>query len=476
MIRPGFCRSGHICFRKQQVFPRNRYRRRPYHRKMKNPVLPDVSDHKKIKGMHIASGCKTGGDMKLFRKVTGIALAAAMILSLAACGEQAASTSASSTKAASTKTESTKAESTKAESTKAESTKAESTKAESTTAASSTKAESTAAASSSTSEPAGTGDIYSGDKLRLQYVCISFGNVWMQQIRDALQELASQYNVEILTSDADWNIETQLSQIDTAITDKINGAWLFICDEASATACVDKFDEAGIPVIGETLKLQDADGNWVAPCVELDAFGVGETAGQWVVDNYKDYLPLDDDWSKVGVFVMTEFTRQSDVNRGNGFVGPLKEQLPIPEENYIFGDASTGSSDDDTQNSYDVSNATLSAHPEIDYWVCFGTVDAYALGTCRAIEAQGMEDVCMLSSCGGEYAVVEWANGEAPVWVSICYYEAMDFAKVMMDGMLEILRGGKDATEIFAEYKDPGQKYGAVGIKGNMRLREEFLP
>lgn len=414
--------------------------------------------------------------MKLLKKVTGIALAVAMAATLAACGESSSTSSASTAAASSTKTESTTA----ASSTKEESTtSASSTKAESTTAASSTSTESTTAASSSSStETAATGDIYSGDRLRLQYITMSFGVVWMQNIRDALQELADKYNVELLTSDADYNIETQLSQIDTAITDGIDGAWLFICQEASAPAAVEKFNEAGIPVIGETLRLMDGDGHRLAPCVQLDGYGVGANAGHWFGENIESYAPdIAADWSKVGVFVMTSFAQENDVWRKDGFVEALAEEFPdIPEENYIYGDAKSGSSDDDSANSYDISNATLSAHPEFDYWICFGTVDNYALGMCRAIEAQGMEDICFLSSCGGEYATVEWANGEAPCWISTCYYVAMDFAEQMMDGMLQILRGGVPATEVYAEYKEPDQDYAAIGIVGNMRLREEFLP
>ena len=295
------------------------------------------------------------------------------------------------------------------------------------------------------------------------------------QIEEALKELGETYNFELLTSDANYDINTQLSQIDTAITQGIDGAFLFIVDEGSATAAVDKFNAAGIPVIGETLKLQDGNGNNVAPYVELDAEAVGGECGTWIAENWEDCGIEISDWSKVGVISNTQTTRQSDLARSTGFENALKEGLPeIPEENYLIADNAAEANNNDAENSYNQVSAVLAAHPEIETWFVIGTVDNYAMGACRAIEAAGLEDQTILVSCGGEYAVREWAEGTGACWRAACYYEAMDFAVEMVDGMLEIVRDGVPATDIYADSREEGQEYAAVGITGNMITPDNY--
>ena len=114
---------------------------------------------------------------------------------------------------------------------------------------------SSAASASSASSSSGKD---SGEKLTFEYFATSMTVEWIQQIEEALKTLGEENNFEVLSADANRDINTQLSQIDTAIEQKIDGAFLFIVDEGSAPAAVQKFDDAEIPVIGETLKLQDA--------------------------------------------------------------------------------------------------------------------------------------------------------------------------------------------------------------------------
>lgn len=96
----------------------------------------------------------------------------------------------------------------------------------------------------------------SEEKLVFEYFNTSMTVEWIQHIDEALRELGEENNFEVLNGDASRDINTQLSQVDTAINQGIDGAFLFVVDEGSATAVVDKFSNAGIPVIGETLKLK----------------------------------------------------------------------------------------------------------------------------------------------------------------------------------------------------------------------------
>lgn len=338
--------------------------------------------------------------------------------------------------------------------------------------ASSSSAASSAGADASSESSSSTGT----DKLKLEYFATSMTVEWIQQIEAALKTLGEENNFELLSADANRDINSQLSQIDTAIEQEIDGAFLFIVDEGSAPAAVQKFNDAGIPVIGETLKLQDGDGKNIAPYVELDAEGVGANCGDWVAANWESTGVDLSDLAKVGVIKNTNSKYRSDLARIDGFLAALEEGIPgIPESNIYMADcAAEATSNDNTEASYNQVSAILSAHPEIESWIIMGSVDSYAMGACRAVEAAGLEDKTILVSAGGEMAIKEWANDTGACWRATCYYDAMDFAEKMVEGMLAICRDGESATDIYADFKADGEEYAAVKIRGNMCTAEDY--
>jgi ABC-type sugar transport system substrate-binding protein len=307
-------------------------------------------------------------------------------------------------------------------------------------------------------------------KLVFEYFATSFAVEWIQQIGDLLKEEGKKYNFEVLTADANRSIETQLSQIDAAIVQKIDGAFIMVVDEGHAPAVVSKFNEGGIPVIGESMKLQDGNGNVIAPYVELFAEDVGAKCGKWVSDNWKSTGVDLSNMATVGVINNTNSRYRTDFNRVSGFMDALKTGFPnLRDSNVFVADcaAETGSRDN-TEASYKQVSAVLSAHPEITAWVVFGSGDMYAQGAVRAIEASGVENKTILVSSGGEQAVKEWANNAAPSWRAACYYSPQDWVDRLVAGMLEICREGKTGADIFPEFKKPGQNYSVIQISGNM--------
>ncbi|ADK82181.1 substrate-binding domain-containing protein [Sediminispirochaeta smaragdinae] len=312
--------------------------------------------------------------------------------------------------------------------------------------------------------------------LVFEYFATSFTVQWIQDIEASLKELGAQYNFEVRTADANRKIETQLSQVDVALLSGIDGAFLFVVDEGSAPAVVSKFNDAKVPVIGETLKLKDGSDKVIAPYVELDAEGVGDKCAQWIIDNWKT---TGVDLSKietVGVIKGTNSKYQSDINRANGFVAGLKKGFPgLKDSNIFMADcaAETGSQDM-AEASYKQTSAIIASHPEVSAWLVMGTVDHYGLGAARAIEAAGVEKKAILVSAGGELAVKEWANNASPCWWATCYYNAMDYAKYMVEGMLAMCREGKKAEDIFPQFKEAGQKYAVIKISGTMITRDTY--
>jgi L-arabinose transport system substrate-binding protein len=331
-------------------------------------------------------------------------------------------------------------------------------------------------ATETTTEEASASAAENTEPLTIEYFATSFAVQWMQDVQAALEELGKENNFTLLTADANRDINEQLSQIDTAINQGIDGAVLFVVDEGSATAAVEKFNEAGIPVIGETLKLKDGEGKNIAPYVELDALAVGGKCATWVVENYQSYGVDLSDLSKVGFIANTNSKYRSDLNRIQGFKDVFLAAFPdMPESNMFVADcAAEASLNDNTEASYNQVSAVLAANPGIEYWIIMGSVDSYAMGAVRAVETAGLEDKTILVSSGGELAVQEWANGSAKCWRATCYYSAMDFAEAIVDGLMKQIRDGVAATDLYPEFKTEGQDYAAVEISGVMCTPDDY--
>jgi|LSQX01.2.fsa_nt_gb L-arabinose transport system substrate-binding protein len=314
------------------------------------------------------------------------------------------------------------------------------------------------------------------EKLVFQYFATSMTVEWIQQIEEALKELGEENNFELLSADANRDIDQQLSQIDTAIQQDIDGAFVFIVDEGSAEAVVEKFNDAGIPIIGETLKLEDKDGNPIAPVVELNAEGVGAECGKWVSENHQEVNVDLSDQEKVGFIANTNSKYQSDLNRVTGFESTFFESFPdIPENQRFLADcASEATSTDNTEASYNQVLTILSTNPNIEKWVIFSSVDSYGMGAVRAVEAMELVENTIVVTPGGELAVKEWANDSGECWRAACYYNAMDFGEALVDGMLQIVREGKDPKDIYPEHKEEGDDYAFFKVVGNMVTPETY--
>jgi len=311
-------------------------------------------------------------------------------------------------------------------------------------------------------------------KLVFEYLTLSFQVEWAQQMEAALKEQAVIHNFELKSSDPSFNIETQLSQIDAAIVQKVDGAFLWVVDEAQAPAAVSKLNDAKIPVFGESFPLRDSSGNAIAPYVQLDDWAVGTTSGNWVVDNWRSTGVDLSNITTVGVIDNNSSQYSANVTRSNGFIDAMKKGFPNLEDIYRADIAAETATTDTTEAAYKQVSAVFAAHPEKTAWVVFGCTDNYAQGAVRAIEAAGLEKVTILVSAGGELAFKEWSNNAAPSWRAACYFHAKHYVKYMVEGMLDICRNGKKAEDLFPEYKEKGQNYAEIKVSGRMVTRDTY--
>lgn len=338
----------------------------------------------------------------------------------------------------------------------------------------STSSAASSSAASSTSSAAGTSKAGEDKEIVIALMMKSLASEWNQNIEASLEKLGEEHGFKVLTFDADGDSATQLDQLNDAINQGVDGIFMHIADEGIASAAAEIVAEAGIPMIGESLPLKDDAGNWLIPCVVLNAAGCGTVASDWVADNWESTGVDLSDPSKVGVIMVTNTLTENAVLRHEGAVEELKAKMPeIPEENYFIADISASSADY-IDGGYTETGAVLAAHPDLTSWVVIGVQDDYALGACRAIEEAGAAETAILVSMGGEQAIPEWKGGTTKPWYATVYYTAMDFTEPVVDGLLSVINGEATLEEVYSDNIADGQTYGTRTISGTAITYENY--
>lgn len=302
----------------------------------------------------------------------------------------------------------------------------------------------------------------------------SLSSEWNQNIEESLIELGDEFGYKVLTFDADADAATQLDQLNDAINQDVDAIFMHVADEGIAEAASELVKEAGIPMIGESLPLKDGDGNWLNPCVVLNAAGCGTVAADWVAENWESTGVDLSNPADVGVILITNSLTENAVLRHEGAMAEMKVKFPeIPEENYYIADISASSADY-IEGGYAETGAVLASAPNMKSWVVIGVQDDYAVGGCRAIEEAGIVDNTILVSLGGEQAIPEWDGGTTKPWYACVYYTAMDFTRPVVEGLMSVLNGESTLEEIYSDNIAEGQKYGTKTISGYAITYENY--
>ena len=396
------------------------------------------------------------------KKAIALILALVMVFALVACG---GSKPAEAPKAEEPKTEAPKAEEPKAEEPKAEEPKAEEPKAEEPAAKPQTYDELLAAAKAA------------GKEYKIGYLCKRMTVQWMQDMDAAFQKLSKEWGFKYELYDAQGDIETQMNQLDTMLDQGFDGIVTIIADQGMSQAVVDKALEKGVPIIGESLKLIDDDGKIVGTTVELSSKLCGELCANWIYENYANigFADIANDWSKVGFIGITNSTQPNALERSDGAWDAWKANVPdFPDANHFVADVAADPGAGYVDQAYNQVNARLAASPEIEYWLIVAILEDFGQGAIRAIEDNGKADKTILTSIGGECAKLEWAareeNGtlDTCCWYACAYYEAMDCARVCIQGLYDYLINGTPYNELFPEWRVEGDNFSAAKFAGNM--------
>ncbi len=243
--------------------------------------------------------------------------------------------------------------------------------------------------------------------------------------------------------DAQQNAATYMQMIDNCIANKVDGALVCTPDQNLSQATVDKFNEAGIPVIAVDDPLQTEDGTLLAPWVGIDGYNIGAAVGEWAADYILENNLTDDE--SFGVMLLTADTVSSVVPRTEGQLAKLKEAIPEFPDSRIF----KADHDTSTEQGNTAASTVITGNPQITKWMVLSVSDEGAQGAARALESAGLAENSVCVGLGGYLAPDEFANENSP-FKAAAYFSASDVGGTAAEQLIDYIQNGTEIPEKYA--------------------------
>ena len=295
------------------------------------------------------------------KKALAVALSAAMVGSLAACGSSASETTAAATTAAA---------------------------AEETTAAA---AEGETDAEAPAADDAAAG----GEKhYKFGYTCMDGTNPFFVTIQDKMKELVEAKGDEIIFTDPGNDVTKQISQVEDMLSQNLDGLFMNPVDAEGIIPALDQAKEAGVPMVGFDTEVGDM--SYLISYTGSDNYNAGKVVGEDLVKKVPDGGPI---------IVLDSPTMQSVTDRTNGFLDAI--------EGHGFEIVAQQDAKGNLQESMGIAEDLLQAHSDVV--AIFGGNDPTALGALAAANAAGLEKgKCLIYGVDGSPDVKsELASGES---------------------------------------------------------------
>jgi ABC-type sugar transport system substrate-binding protein len=269
------------------------------------------------------------------------------------------------------------------------------------------------------------------------------------------------------TSDAD----TFVSTIQTYADQGYNGL-LVDPDSTIYSRVSDLLTDLKMPWMGCMAPPLDADGKLIHPNVGFDNYAFGNDMFQWCIDygkaNWQD-MTAD---NTGGMFIGYSVVPVLELRHNGAHDNFIKNGFA--EKNFYFLDGVTGQMD--AQTAYDLSSATMSAHPDIKYWIGCGFFDEYSVGIARAADAAGKAANVVCSTAGGTSLINQWDAGEENSWKSAIYTDQRLYAEPIFNGLYAMMSGKASAESLWPEWVNhsKGDKYASLQLPSTTITKDMY--
>ncbi len=286
----------------------------------------------------------------------------------------------------------------------------------------------------------------------IAYISKDLSQQWFVGTSSAMKETVMARGAkDFLTFDSGMSPDKYMTALDTVIAQGVDVLIVTPPDQKLSQITIEKCKEAGIKVFADDDGLIDENGKHIAPALELDAFKVGQSQGDWLGD-YVIKNKVNADPATTAYMVLTMSEVSSAKPRSEGAMDSFKKKVPdFPADKIIQADYD-GTSD----KAFNVAAATITANPEIKTWIVTAPNDEGAQGATRALEQAGKDKAATVVGLGGYLAKDEFKK-DFSSFKAAAYIKASEDGKIAGNAAMDWYE--KDIIP-YSEYKKDGEDFG----------------
>lgn len=271
------------------------------------------------------------------------------------------------------------------------------------------------------------------DGSKEEKLTIGYSVYWMSEFTtlmgDAMQEVADEEGIELLTSDGNQDPQLQLSQIENFITKDVDAIVCAAIDPDAMAPGIAAAKEAGIPFVAINMVIDNED---VTAYVGPDDVQAGELAAQYVVDQLKGEGNV--------IVIQGGDGFSATVDRAEGVQKVLDANSGITALEIQSGEWDRAKSESLME------NYIQKYGDEIDGVICHN--DEMALGAVQALQSAGMDKDVYVSGIDAIADALSWISDGGP------------YASVFQDPVVEGKLGLEYAVKLAkGEKVDPVNNY-----------------
>ncbi|TNM64264.1 substrate-binding domain-containing protein [Streptomyces sp. NP160] len=243
-----------------------------------------------------------------------------------------------------------------------------------------------------------------GDTVRIGFSAPAADHGWMAAITGGARAQAEQLSdVDLVVAEGTNDVNTQISQVETFINDKVDAIVLLPFDGAALTPVALQAMRAGIPVINVDREFSDPNAARVT--VLGDNYGMGVSAGSYVCSQ------LGDTPGAVVAEIAGIDSLPLTQDRSKGFSDALSE-CGLSVSNRVAAEFTVESGEEATAN-------LLQAAPKID--AIWNHDDDQGVGVLAAIANAGRSEFFMVGGAGSANAMRDIQSGANSLAATVVY-------------------------------------------------------